>query len=69
LSLDLSSILAVSKFRGEFEERLKVILKEIKAGAGRYILFKDELSTLVGAGAAEGAADAANIFKTALARE
>ena len=68
LVLDLASILAGSKFRGEFEDRLKAVLKQIQKGAGRYLLFIDELHTLVGAGAAEGAIDAANILKPALAR-
>jgi len=68
LSLDMAALVAGAKFRGEFEDRLKAVLKEIEAGAGKYLLFIDELHTLVGAGAAEGAVDAANILKPALAR-
>ncbi len=68
LSLDLGALIAGSKFRGEFEDRLKAVLKEIESAAGGIILFIDELHTLVGAGAAEGAVDAANMLKPALAR-
>ena len=68
LVIDISTILAGAKFRGEFEERLKALLKEIDSGAGKYILFIDELHTIVGAGGAEGAVDAGNMLKPALAR-
>ncbi len=68
LQLDLAALVAGAKYRGEFEERLKAVLKEVASEQGRIILFIDELHTLVGAGAAEGAQDAANMLKPALAR-
>jgi ATP-dependent Clp protease ATP-binding subunit ClpB len=68
ISLDLGSMLAGAKYRGEFEDRLKAVLKEIEDAHGQIILFIDELHTLVGAGAAEGAIDASNMLKPALAR-
>jgi len=66
--LDLAALVAGSKFRGEFEERLKAVIRELEADRGRTILFIDELHNIVGAGAAEGAIDASNILKTPLAR-
>ena len=68
ISLDLGSMLAGAKYRGEFEDRLKAVLKEIEESGGQIVLFIDELHTLVGAGAAEGAIDASNMLKPALAR-
>ncbi|HEY2220231.1 MAG TPA: AAA family ATPase [Gaiellaceae bacterium] len=67
-ALDIGAVLAGSKYRGEFEERLKAVLTEIKSSEGRIVLFIDELHTIVGAGAAEGAVDAANLLKPMLAR-
>ncbi len=68
LALDLGALVAGSKFRGEFEERLKGVMDEVRKAAGQVILFLDELHTVVGAGAAEGAMDASNMLKPALAR-
>jgi ATP-dependent Clp protease ATP-binding subunit ClpB len=68
LALDLGQLLAGAKYRGEFEERMKAVLKEIEGAGGDIVLFIDELHTIVGAGQAEGAADAANLLKPALAR-
>jgi ATP-dependent Clp protease ATP-binding subunit ClpB len=68
IALDIGALLAGSKYRGEFEERLKAVLKEIQAAEGQVVLFMDELHTIVGAGAAEGAVDASNLLKPMLAR-
>lgn len=68
LALDIGQMIAGAKYRGEFEDRLKAVLKEIDAAAGEIVLFIDEMHTLVGAGAAEGAVDASNMLKPALAR-
>ncbi|MEQ8194113.1 MAG: Clp protease N-terminal domain-containing protein, partial [Rhodospirillales bacterium] len=68
MALDMGALVAGAKYRGEFEERLKAVLNEITAGAGEFVLFIDEMHTIVGAGAAEGAVDASNLLKPALAR-
>jgi ATP-dependent Clp protease ATP-binding subunit ClpB len=68
IALDIGALLAGSKYRGDFEERLKAVLKEVQSAEGQVVLFMDELHTIVGAGAAEGAVDAANLLKPMLAR-
>src|SRR5207249_920040 len=68
LALDMGAMIAGAKYRGEFEERLKGVLQEVTAAAGAYILFIDEMHTIVGAGKADGAMDASNLLKPALAR-
>ena len=68
LALDLGAMIAGAKYRGEFEERLKAVLKEVTSSDGGIVLFIDEMHTLVGAGKADGAMDASNLLKPALAR-
>lgn len=68
ISLDLGAMIAGTRYRGEFEERVKMLLKEIRKGEGKYLLFIDELHTIIGAGSAEGAVDASNLLKPALSR-
>ncbi|HAI41329.1 MAG TPA: type VI secretion system ATPase TssH, partial [Maribacter sp.] len=67
-SLDMGALIAGAKYKGEFEERLKAVVNEVTGSEGRIVLFIDEIHTLVGAGGGEGAMDAANILKPALAR-
>src|SRR5690606_29970551 len=68
MALDMGSLIAGAKYRGEFEERLKGVLDEVKAAEGEIVLFIDEMHTLIGAGKSEGAMDASNLLKPALAR-
>jgi len=68
ISLDLGAMIAGTRYRGEFEERVKMLLKEIKKGEGKYLLFIDEMHTIIGAGSAEGAVDASNLLKPSLAK-
>src|SRR5262249_19831849 len=68
IALDMGALIAGAKYRGEFEDRLKAVLREIQQGDGQFILFIDEMHTVVGAGKAEGAMDASNLLKPALAR-
>src|SRR5690625_7924202 len=67
-SLDLAALIAGAKYKGEFEERIKAVINEVKESDGQFILFIDEIHTLIGAGGGQGAMDAANILKPALAR-
>ena len=68
MALDMGALIAGAKFRGEFEERLKAVLQEVTEAHGEIVLFIDEMHTLVGAGASDGAMDASNLLKPALAR-